>query len=202
MRYNVRVSNDSNRQTDRKNGDELRKSDNERGRGNALTLPLMMVICAGSTDGRHRSLCDMYIDFINKPPDQHRHTKLSVYEITIKHNVDAISYHLDCSIISMTSHWKVQSVWLSLIIMYHVYTVRDWEGRDDIIRGDSGGPLQCRSGGRWELRGLTSFGSGCARRGVPDVTPMLLIMSPGSMLMFTLVNACYQKLRVTVKRTT
>ncbi|CAG9120555.1 unnamed protein product [Plutella xylostella] len=36
-------------------------------------------------------------------------------------------------------------------------------------QGDSGGPLQCRAGGRWELRGLTSFGSGCARAGVPDV---------------------------------
>ncbi|KAJ0177572.1 hypothetical protein K1T71_006445 [Dendrolimus kikuchii] len=43
------------------------------------------------------------------------------------------------------------------------------DGSTGACVGDSGGPLQCRSGGRWELRGLTSFGSGCARRGVPDV---------------------------------
>ncbi|XP_041989187.1 transmembrane protease serine 3 [Aricia agestis] len=43
------------------------------------------------------------------------------------------------------------------------------DGSTGACVGDSGGPLQCRVGGRWELRGLTSFGSGCARRGVPDV---------------------------------
>ncbi|XP_063827718.1 uncharacterized protein LOC135077051 [Ostrinia nubilalis] len=43
------------------------------------------------------------------------------------------------------------------------------DGSTGACVGDSGGPLQCRSRGRWELRGLTSFGSGCARRGVPDV---------------------------------
>ncbi|XP_045496399.1 transmembrane protease serine 7-like [Colias croceus] len=44
------------------------------------------------------------------------------------------------------------------------------DGTTGACVGDSGGPLQCRSTrGRWELRGLTSFGSGCARRGVPDV---------------------------------
>jgi len=36
--------------------------------------------------------------------------------------------------------------------------------------GDSGGPLQCNMGdGRWYLAGITSFGSGCARPGFPDV---------------------------------
>ncbi|XP_049870593.1 transmembrane protease serine 12 [Pectinophora gossypiella] len=43
------------------------------------------------------------------------------------------------------------------------------DGSTGACVGDSGGPLQCRSGGRWLLKGLTSFGSGCARRGVPDV---------------------------------
>ncbi|KAG7310244.1 hypothetical protein JYU34_004802 [Plutella xylostella] len=43
------------------------------------------------------------------------------------------------------------------------------DGSTGACVGDSGGPLQCRAGGRWELRGLTSFGSGCARAGVPDV---------------------------------
>ncbi|XP_068234318.1 chymotrypsin-like elastase family member 2A isoform X2 [Palaemon carinicauda] len=36
--------------------------------------------------------------------------------------------------------------------------------------GDSGGPLQCNMrDGRWYLAGITSFGSGCAKPGFPDV---------------------------------
>jgi len=36
--------------------------------------------------------------------------------------------------------------------------------------GDSGGPLQCNlKDGRWYLAGITSFGSGCAKPGFPDV---------------------------------
>jgi len=36
--------------------------------------------------------------------------------------------------------------------------------------GDSGGPLQCNfKDGKWYLVGLTSFGSGCAKPGFPDV---------------------------------
>ena len=38
------------------------------------------------------------------------------------------------------------------------------------FQGDSGGPLQCNmKDGRWYLAGLTSFGSGCAKPGFPDV---------------------------------
>ena len=39
-----------------------------------------------------------------------------------------------------------------------------------IFQGDSGGPLHCNmKDGRWYLAGLTSFGSGCAKPGYPDV---------------------------------
>ncbi|KAI4459909.1 transmembrane protease serine [Holotrichia oblita] len=38
------------------------------------------------------------------------------------------------------------------------------------LQGDSGGPLQCaRRDGKWFLAGITSFGSGCAKPGFPDV---------------------------------
>ena len=41
---------------------------------------------------------------------------------------------------------------------------------DFFFQGDSGGPLQCNmKDGRWYLAGLTSFGSGCAKPGFPDV---------------------------------
>lgn len=36
MRYNIRVSNESNRQTEKKNGEELRKSDSERGHSDLI----------------------------------------------------------------------------------------------------------------------------------------------------------------------
>nr|CAH7745011.1 unnamed protein product [Callosobruchus chinensis] len=45
--------------------------------------------------------------------------------------------------------------------------------------GDSGGPLQCALGdGRWILAGITSFGSGCAKPGFPDVYTRLSYYLP------------------------
>ncbi|XP_054721249.1 trypsin-like [Uloborus diversus] len=44
------------------------------------------------------------------------------------------------------------------------------EGGKGTCQGDSGGPLACQTSDRgWVLAGLTSFGSGCAKRGFPDV---------------------------------
>nr|CAD7426671.1 unnamed protein product [Timema monikensis] len=46
-------------------------------------------------------------------------------------------------------------------------------------QGDSGGPLQCsEKDGRWNLAGITSFGSGCAKLGYPDVYTRLSFYMP------------------------
>jgi len=54
--------------------------------------------------------------------------------------------------------------------------IRSWhlcagtqEGGKGTCHGDSGGPLQCRIGNTWHIAGITSFGSGCAKPGFPDV---------------------------------
>lgn len=54
-------------------------------------------------------------------------------------------------------------------------------GKDNNVyfQGDSGGPLQCSlKDGRWVLAGLTSFGSGCAKPGYPDVYTRLAFYIP------------------------
>ncbi|GLG97646.1 Phenoloxidase-activating factor 1 [Gryllus bimaculatus] len=44
------------------------------------------------------------------------------------------------------------------------------DGSTGTCVGDSGGPLQCNmQDGHWYLAGITSFGSGCAKPGYPDV---------------------------------
>jgi secreted trypsin-like serine protease len=48
-----------------------------------------------------------------------------------------------------------------------------------LFQGDSGGPLQCATpDGRWMLAGITSFGSGCAKPGFPDVYTRLSYYLP------------------------
>ncbi|KAL1132804.1 hypothetical protein AAG570_010756 [Ranatra chinensis] len=53
------------------------------------------------------------------------------------------------------------------------------DGSTGACVGDSGGPLQCsRRDGRWFLAGITSFGSGCAKIGYPDVYTRLSYYLP------------------------
>jgi len=50
-----------------------------------------------------------------------------------------------------------------LLVFFHIIIMYDTH------QGDSGGPLQCKIGNQWTLAGITSFGSGCAKPGFPDV---------------------------------
>ncbi|RZF47679.1 hypothetical protein LSTR_LSTR006315 [Laodelphax striatellus] len=53
------------------------------------------------------------------------------------------------------------------------------DGSTGACIGDSGGPLQCsQKDGRWYLLGITSFGSGCAKPGYPDVYTRLSFYLP------------------------
>ncbi|XP_065222885.1 chymotrypsin-like elastase family member 2A [Planococcus citri] len=53
------------------------------------------------------------------------------------------------------------------------------DGKFGACIGDSGGPLQCTlKDGRWFLAGITSFGSGCAKPGYPDVYTKLSFYMP------------------------
>ncbi|XP_073983729.1 chymotrypsin-like elastase family member 3B isoform X2 [Rhodnius prolixus] len=53
------------------------------------------------------------------------------------------------------------------------------DGSTGACIGDSGGPLQCsRKDGKWFLLGITSFGSGCAKPGYPDVYTRLSFYLP------------------------
>ncbi|KAL1452629.1 hypothetical protein WDU94_006842 [Cyamophila willieti] len=53
------------------------------------------------------------------------------------------------------------------------------DGLSGACIGDSGGPLQCsHKDGRWYLAGITSFGSGCAQPGYPDVYTRLSFYLP------------------------
>ncbi|KAK7074767.1 hypothetical protein SK128_019524 [Halocaridina rubra] len=53
---------------------------------------------------------------------------------------------------------------------YHICAGQIQDHGQGTCIGDSGGPLQCNMrDGRWYLAGVTSFGSGCAKPGYPDV---------------------------------
>nr|CAH0109607.1 unnamed protein product [Daphnia galeata] len=62
---------------------------------------------------------------------------------------------------------------------YHLCAGPITDGGSGTCVGDSGGPLQCSlRDGRWYLAGITSFGSGCAKPGFPDVFTRLTYYLP------------------------
>ncbi|CAB3235165.1 unnamed protein product [Arctia plantaginis] len=185
LRYNVRVSNDSDREEDRKTGEELRKSDSERGNNDLIydsaTLDSVVKLI------RTRLLKEDYKVNIN------RSDKKLMFGEEIDPFIDD-NNRLDFKDECYATGWGREQTNGTLtdvlleaevpVLPLHICRDRyaltlplneghlcagSTDGSTGACVGDSGGPLQCRSGGRWELRGLTSFGSGCARRGVPDV---------------------------------
>ena len=65
---------------------------------------------------------------------------------------------------------EVYSDFVSLHESQHL-CAGNMNGKGGTCVGDSGGGLQCKmnKNGPWILVGITSFGSGCAKTGYPDV---------------------------------
>lgn len=61
-------------------------------------------------------------------------------------------------------------LWVFNWVLANDFTLKNVK-KNYLNQGDSGGPLQCRlsKNGPWLLAGITSFGSGCAEQGYPDV---------------------------------
>ncbi|XP_014369314.2 transmembrane protease serine 12 [Papilio machaon] len=191
MRYNIRVSNNSNRQADKKSDDEEENPNIEKKNRDIIydrvTLDsVVKLIQSNINDG-------------DKVSNERSDKKLMFGEeidpfieddngIDVKDECYTTGWGRDQTNGSLTDVLLEAEVpILPLNICRDRYSLSlplndghlcagSTDGSTGACVGDSGGPLQCRSGGsggrvggRWELRGLTSFGSGCARRGVPDV---------------------------------
>ncbi|XP_034828697.1 chymotrypsin-like elastase family member 2A [Maniola hyperantus] len=186
-RYNVRVSND-NRPTERKNDEESSREDNEKKNRDAVydSASLDSVVKLIKTKvtkdkSKHESNnykrsdkklmfgeeIDPFIDYNNGIDFKdecyatgwgREQTNGTLTDVLLEAEVPVLPLQLCRDRYSLT-----------LPLNDGHLCAGSTDGSTGACVGDSGGPLQCRTGGRWELRGLTSFGSGCARMGVPDV---------------------------------
>ncbi|XP_026759716.2 plasminogen [Galleria mellonella] len=185
FRYNIRIANDSNRQTDRKNEEDVYRTNDNQHSGtvyDSATLDSVIKLIRTKLDkGKH-------IVNVNDRSDKKLMFGEEIDPFIGDYN--SIDFRDEC----YATGWgreqtngtltdvllEAEVPILPLKICRDRYSLSlplneghlcagSTDGSTGACVGDSGGPLQCRTGGRWELRGLTSFGSGCARRGVPDV---------------------------------
>ncbi|XP_060802195.1 uncharacterized protein LOC106134782 [Amyelois transitella] len=184
LRYNVRVANDSNRQGDRKNDDQPVK-DNERRNSDityaSATLDSVIKLIRNRlakdnkvsiSDRSDKKLMfgeeiDPFIDDNNRLDFKDECYATGWGREQTNGTLTDVLLEAEVPILPLTFCRDRYSLTLPLNDGH--LCAGSTDGSTGACVGDSGGPLQCRSGGRWELRGLTSFGSGCARRGVPDV---------------------------------
>jgi secreted trypsin-like serine protease len=92
--------------------------------------------------------------------------KISQSFPSLKHNLPNFILQL----FSVNRCEEVYSDFVSLHQNQHL-CAGNMDGRGGTCVGDSGGGLQCKfsRNGPWILAGITSFGSGCAKKGYPDV---------------------------------
>ncbi|CAG9787489.1 unnamed protein product [Diatraea saccharalis] len=185
LRYNVRVANDSNKQVDKNIDEELNRSDKERTKSD-------LVYDSATLDSVVKLIRNQLSRAMRVNLNDRSDKKLMFGEeidpfiesnngIDFKDECYATGWGREQTNGTLTDVLLEAEVpILPLRICRDKYSLTlplneghlcagSTDGSTGACVGDSGGPLQCRSGGRWELRGLTSFGSGCARRGVPDV---------------------------------
>jgi len=96
--------------------------------------------------------------------------------------LDQKLHQTDLSVVDNQQCQKVYNkVYKIAINSYHICAgaVKEASNKTGTCVGDSGGPLQCSlRDGRWYLAGITSFGSGCAKSGFPDVFTRLSYYIP------------------------
>ncbi|CAK1578964.1 unnamed protein product [Parnassius mnemosyne] len=197
LRYNIRVSNNSNKHADRKSDEDEIQTDAEKKNRDTIydriTLDSVVKLIKTNID-------DKNMEESNKRSDK----KLMFGEeidpyiednngIDVKDECYATGWgreHTNGTLTDVLLEAEVPILPLSICRDRYSLSLPlneghlcagSTDGSTGACVGDSGGPLQCRAGvaggaggaalagGRWELRGLTSFGSGCARHGVPDV---------------------------------
>ncbi|GBP51637.1 Plasma kallikrein [Eumeta japonica] len=189
LRYNIRVANDSNRVNDKRNNNDASNESNENNNSDikydSATLDIVVRLirakiakdrnkdrAINDSDRNHKKLMfgeeiDPFIDDNNGLDFKEECYATGWGREQTNGTLTDVLLEADVPILPLQICRDRYS--LSLPLNEGHLCAGSTDGSTGACVGDSGGPLQCRTGGRWELRGLTSFGSGCARRGVPDV---------------------------------